>query len=234
MLKIKHNLEEDCEEQRLQIGQLTGHNKHFEKENKKLDRYNKGIELDKRRLAEDKLNAINEKSVAKNAVSALTREIEWLNKQTENELNNIISLVRDRDKMKKDLQKVEAENQHNKNELRNVGNTLTNLRLQNQKNKEHIKELVANTSALEKQRDKYCQEASKANANLMQMIEEVKLKKNIIGELKKENIEREAKYKQQQNLYEQVRSDRNLYSKNLIESQDEVAELRRKFKIAAH
>lgn len=68
----------------------------------------------------------------------------------------------------------------------------------------------------------------------MQMIEEVKLKKNIIGELKKENIEREAKYKQQQNLYEQVRSDRNLYSKNLIESQDEVAELRRKFKIAAH
>jgi len=93
---------------------------------------------------------------------------------------------------------------------------------------------VQNTSALEKQRDKYCQEASKANANLMQMIEEVKLKKNIIGELKKENIEREAKYKQQQNLYEQVRSDRNLYSKNLIESQDEVAELRRKFKIAAH
>lgn len=68
----------------------------------------------------------------------------------------------------------------------------------------------------------------------MQMIEEVKLKKNIIGELKKENIEREAKYKQQQNLYEAVRSDRNLYSKNLIESQDEVAELRRKFKIAAH
>jgi hypothetical protein len=71
------------------------------------------------------------------------------------------------------------------------------MRLQNVKNKDHIKELVQNTSALEKQRDKYCQEASKANANLMQMIEEVKLKKNIIGELKKENIEREAKYKQQ-------------------------------------
>lgn len=40
--------------------------------------------------------------------------------------------------------------------------------------------------------------------------------------------------KQQQNLYEAVRSDRNLYSKNLIEAQDEIAELRRKFKIMTH
>lgn len=31
-----------------------------------------------------------------------------------------------------------------------------------------------------------------------------------------------------------MRSDRNLYSKNLLEAQDEVAELKRKFKIAAH
>ena len=37
--------------------------------------------------------------------------------------------------------------------------------------------------------------------------------------------------KQQQNLYEAVRSDRNLYSKNLIESQDEIAEMKRKFKV---
>lgn len=68
----------------------------------------------------------------------------------------------------------------------------------------------------------------------MQMIEEVKLKKNLIGELKKENIDCESKLKTQQNLYEAVRSDRNLYSKNLIEAQDEVSELKRKFKIASH
>ena len=34
--------------------------------------------------------------------------------------------------------------------------------------------------------------------------------------------------------YEAVRSDRNLYSKNLIESQDEIAEMKRKFKIMSH
>ena len=68
----------------------------------------------------------------------------------------------------------------------------------------------------------------------MQMIEEVKLKKNLISELKKENIDFESKLKTQQNLYEAVRSDRNLYSKNLVEAQDQVAELKRKFKIASH
>ena len=35
-------------------------------------------------------------------------------------------------------------------------------------------------------------------------------------------------------MYEAVRSDRNHYSKGLIESQDEIAELRKKFKIMGH
>merc|ERR1711934_99770 len=34
--------------------------------------------------------------------------------------------------------------------------------------------------------------------------------------------------------YEHVRTDRNLYSKNLVESQDEIAEMKRKFKIMFH
>jgi len=59
-------------------------------------------------------DAVDEKNVAKNAVSALTREIEWLQKQTMAELQNIDGLVRDRDKMIKDIEKVETENQENK------------------------------------------------------------------------------------------------------------------------
>lgn len=99
---------------------------------------------------------------------------------------------------------------------------------------ENIANLLKQIYRLEKERDKFSQDASRSNANLMQMVEEVKLKQNLISELKKENIEFEAKLKQQQNLYEAVRSDRNLYSKNLIEAQDEVADMRRKFGIASH
>ena len=112
--------------------------------------------------------------------------------------------------------------------------TIGTLKEQALANKKVQEQLSNETTKLEKERDKFSLEAAKANSNLMQMIEEVKLKKNLIGELKKENIDFESKLKTQQNLYEAVRSDRNLYSKNLIEAQDEVSELKRKFRIASH
>jgi hypothetical protein len=57
-------------------------------------------------------------------------------------------------------------------------------------------ELMQLVSQVEKERDVMQQDANKANANLLQMVEEVKLKKNLITELKKENMEYEAKMKQ--------------------------------------
>lgn len=43
-----------------------------------------------------------------------------------------------------------------------------------------------------------------------------------------------ARLKQQQNLYEAVRSDRNIYSKNLIETQDVIKGMKQRFKIMNH
>jgi predicted nucleic acid-binding Zn-ribbon protein len=48
--------------------------------------------------------------------------------------------------------------------------------------------------------------------------------------LQKKNIEAEGRLKQQQNLYEAVRSDRNLYSKNCVEAQDEIGELKQNYR----
>jgi len=87
---------------------------------------------------------------------------------------------------------------------------------------------------LEKEREKYGAEASHANAKFAAALEEVKLREMTILDLQKKITEGDTKLKQQQSLYEAVRSDRNLYSKNLIESQDEIAEMKRKFKIMNH
>lgn len=65
-------------------------------------------------------------------------------------------------------------------------------------------------------------------------MEDVKVREMQIFDYKKKIAENETKLKQQQNLYEAVRSDRNLYSKNLIESQDEITEMKRKLKIMNH
>lgn len=68
----------------------------------------------------------------------------------------------------------------------------------------------------------------------MQALEDVKLREMGIIDLQKKIAEAEGKFKQQQNLYEAVRVDRNTYSKKLIESQDEIQEMKRKFKIMNH
>lgn len=50
-------------------------------------------------------------------------------------------------------------------------------------------------------------------------MEDIKVREMQIFDYKKKIAESETKLKQQQNLYEAVRSDRNLYSKNLVEAQ---------------
>merc|ERR1711881_360001 len=55
-----------------------------------------------------------------------------------------------------------------------------------------------------------------------------------MGELKRQIADVQSKLNQQKNLYDAVCTDRNLYSKNLIESNEEIAEMRRRFKIMYH
>merc|ERR1712025_1038492 len=87
---------------------------------------------------------------------------------------------------------------------------------------------------LEKARERASTEASQFSAKYDSQLEETKLKESEIAENNKQIAELGVKLKQQEQLYEAVRSDRNLYSKNLIESQDEIAEMKRKFKIMNH
>ena len=78
---------------------------------------------------------------------------------------------------------------------------------------------------------RYAAENVEAQQKFTNAVDEVKAREITVLQLQKKIVEGEAKLKQQQNLYEAVRSDRNLYSKNLIESQEEIAEMKRKFKI---
>merc|ERR1712050_449139 len=63
---------------------------------------------------------------------------------------------------------------------------------------------------------------------------ELKNRDNHMGQLKKCITEVKAKLGQQKNLYEAVRTDKNLYSKNLVESLEEISEMRKKFRIMYH
>merc|ERR1712060_619122 len=80
----------------------------------------------------------------------------------------------------------------------------------------------------------YGVECSLANSKYMTALEELKNRDNKISELKKNHADVKGKLAQQKQLYENVRTDRNLFSKNLVESQDEIAEMKTKFKIMKH
>eukprot|EP00397_Hematodinium_sp_SG-2012_P012112 GEMP01012273.1.p1 GENE.GEMP01012273.1~~GEMP01012273.1.p1 ORF type:complete len:841 (+),score=238.85 GEMP01012273.1:28-2550(+) len=88
--------------------------------------------------------------------------------------------------------------------------------------------------ALEKQREKYGIELSVANSKHFASLEDLKKRETRLTELKKETGEVQSKLNQQKNLYDTVCTERNLYSKNLIESNEEISQMKKKFKIMYH
>ena len=87
---------------------------------------------------------------------------------------------------------------------------------------------------LEKDREKFGVQLAESQAKLALAEEECKLKDNQLQEAEKKETELRNRLKQQQSMYEAVRADRNTYSKDLIEANDEIAEMKRKFKIMNH
>ena len=77
-------------------------------------------------------------------------------------------------------------------------------------------------------------EAEDTNQKYYTELEELKLQELQVKELQKKIAEDSAKLKQKQNLYEVVRSDRNLYSKQLIDLQNDISSLKTTFRQMNH
>jgi len=101
----------------LELNEIKNKLRFLEKENKGYKRDNNQLQHDREKFAREKNEATNDKNITKAGVNALTREIEYLRKQTEMEKNNIISLIKDRDKMQTNISKAEETNQSNKDEI---------------------------------------------------------------------------------------------------------------------
>lgn len=87
---------------------------------------------------------------------------------------------------------------------------------------------------LEKDRDQRLSDMNLLNHEVTGRDEEIKMKDGLIFDSKKKICDFEKRLKEQLILYESVRTDRNIYSKNLLESQDEIMEVERKLKILEH
>ncbi len=185
-------------------------------------------------LKEAQTEAEKIKEVCKVSINELEQDISISKRKAIDDRSLIEDIKRERDILLKELNRAENNNRKQKEEKD------MKEKLKKEKNNEisglHKEEdrLSKKITTLEKEKEKYGIQAAQANAKYFHSLEEIKLKDNLISEFQKKNIETESKLKQQQNLYEAVRSDRNLYSKNLTETQEEIAEIKRKYRIVNH
>ncbi|UJR14268.1 hypothetical protein I4U23_001259 [Adineta vaga] len=187
------------------------------------------------RLVEDQMGDVDQKrETLRSTVSLLEQEIDQFKKAHDDFEKQINVLTRDREQLNTTCKKLIADNQKQADQVKSVDQSKRTLEQDISNYKDEAAKRRKIITKLEKERDRYIQEAGGLTTQVLGFMEEVKKKDLDIFDLKKKIAELDTRLKQQKNLYEAVRSDRNLYSKNLIESQDEVGEMRRKLKIMHH
>ncbi|RNA26307.1 Cilia- and flagella-associated 58 [Brachionus plicatilis] len=200
----------------------------------KINRLKENTQKKLKILEDQKSEAENEKELLRNTILTLEKEIELAKKDQEKDKKAIEELTRERDQLNKNLSNAAKNTEKQVNLIKTHDSTIKHLEQEIANYKEEATKQRKLIFQLEKERDRYISEASELTQRVLQHMEDIKIKEMQIFDFKKKIAEQETKYKQQQNLYEAVRSDRNLYSKNLIERQDEINENRRKLKIMTH
>jgi chromosome segregation ATPase len=206
----------------------------LKQETQRLNKMREAIQRKLRDVENHKAEVEQQRETLKGQVLAMERELESNKKQAEADKKKIEDLTRERDLLSKNMLKSASQTQKQINLVKLHEQSKNNLEQEIQNYKDEALKQRKIIYQLEKERDRYINEASDLTQKVLQHMEDVKVREMQIFDYKKKIAEAETKLKQQQNLYEAVRSDRNLYSKNLIESQDEITEMKRKLKIMNH
>ncbi|XP_060754267.1 cilia- and flagella-associated protein 58 [Neoarius graeffei] len=185
----------------------------------------------KLRLMEDqKLEVEQQRDTLKNQITGLEKEMEMAQKQTESDKKKVDELIREKDMLSKNMIKAAnaTEKQLNLVKLheqskKTLDQEILNYRDEAQKQRKIIFQL-------EKERDRYINEASELTQKVLLNMEDLKVQEMELFEYKKKIAEVETKLKQQQNLYEAVRAERNNHSKNLLDAQHDIMDMKRKMK----
>ncbi|KAK2530612.1 Cfap58 [Columba guinea] len=189
----------------------------------------------KLRIAEEKrVEAGHEKSTLKNQISGLERELEAAKKQAEIDRKAIDELMRERETISKNLVKATSATQKQIDLVKLHEQSKKNLEgeIQNYKNEAQKQRKII--YQLEKERDCFINEASELKQKVLQNLKDIEIREMQICDYEKKIEESAIKLKQQQNSCEAVRTERNLYSKHLMEAKDEIAETKKRLKSVTH
>merc|ERR1719379_3045288 len=202
-----------------------------------MDRTNKMHEALKKKKAQDdqETQALEaSKNTLKNDITDLAKMVERMKKTAEDQSKQIVDLLHERDILNKNVIKADDRTKKQLDLVKRHEGQANTLVKDVQRWKLELQNKLQRVHELDKQREKYSIELNLAHGKFVNASEELKNKDNQLANLKKMITDVKSKLNQQKNLYEAVRTDKNLYSKNLIESLEEIAEMKKKFKIMYH
>ncbi|NWR60208.1 CFA58 protein, partial [Bucorvus abyssinicus] len=183
---------------------------------------------------EQKVDAGHEISTLKHQKSGLERELEAAKKQAEIDKKAIDELMREKDMLNKNLVKATNTTQKQINLLKIHEQSKRNLEVEIQNYKNEAQKQKKIIYQLEKERDGFINETSELKQKVLQHLKDIEIREVRICDYEKKMEESAIKLKQQQNHFEAMRTERDLYNKNLIEAKDEIAEMKRRLKSATH
>lgn len=189
----------------------------------------------KKALDDDERHEIEaSRNVLKADTENLIREIEMVRKQVDSDQRTIHDILREREGLNRSVVRTDERTKKQSEVVKSHEGTTKTLEKEVKQVREDLQNAIKKVYELDKLREKYGIECSQANYKHNVAMEEMKNRDNKISELKKSHADVKGKLAKQKQLYEEVRTERNIHSKNLVESQDEIAEMKRKFKIMQH
>lgn len=204
------------------------------KEAQDLSKFNDKLKRQLQASQEKLLEAEEKKTALKTETGRLERDLEDSKKRVQEDNRKLDSVTQARDILAKKTLVAGSETQAQKELVQQQENRLKTLDQEIGVYKQEAAKQRQLMSNLEKERDRFINESSVASHRAMTALEDHKIADNQIFDYKKKIAEAEMRLKQQQSLYEAVRSDRNLLSKNHLETKGELRERVRQLKIMTH
>lgn len=193
-----------------------------------------GLEKKILMATQEKNEIMSSRNILRHRIVSFEREIDDLKRVIDEHKRMAEGLVKEKDILNKQLQRqqaVQADTQKliyiQEQTKKKLELELDTFFIESGKQKKII-------STLERERDRLAEEQIELTQTIQDNMEDIREKKGMIFDLKKNAAEAENKIRQQQNLYEAMRSDRNSLQKSLQESNAECNELKKKLKILFH
>mmetsp|Transcript_87719 Transcript_87719/g.246441 ORF Transcript_87719/g.246441 Transcript_87719/m.246441 type:complete len:868 (-) Transcript_87719:149-2752(-) len=222
-----------CEDRADLKTQLKGKEEEVTLLRKQKDRLSKQFEQLKKKKSQgdaETAKLLASTQALKTDITALVKECDGMKRQAELEGKQIVDLTHERDILNKSVVKADERSKTQVELVRRHEAQANTLAKDLRRWKSELKLMDARTDELARQREKYENELNMAKAQYHATDVKLKKRDETTAQLKKSIADVKAKLSQQKNLYEAVRTDKNLYHKNLADSQEEIAEMRKKFK----